>query len=164
MPTGCGPLSNEINSKSSKRTFYSFSHSGFQAILPLSEMTLQALKKTKRRKERYSVPPPPFSWQRASPLQSTFTKKLIDGLFSHSLPKGFAHLKLPMTKKTMATAKDRAIKGLWPELPQGSNAKDVGDGVVVVDLEAGRGEAPNNNRITVKVLLTSRISPRFVTE
>ena len=163
MPTGCGPLSNEINSKSSKRTFYSFSHSRFQAIL-LSKMTLQALKKTKRRKERYSAPPPPFSWQRASPLLSLFSKNLIDGLFSHSLPKGFDHLKLPMTKKTMATAKDRAIKGLWPELPQGSNAKEVQVVDVPADSEAGRGEAPNKNRIAANLLLTSRISPRFVTE
>ena len=163
MPTGCDPLSNEINSKPSKRTFYSFSHSGFQTIL-LSEMTLQALKKTKRRKERYSAPLPPFSWQRASPLLSLFSKNLIDGLFSHSLPKGFAHLKLPMTKKTMATAKDRAIKGLWPELPQGSNAKVVEVEAAAEDCEAGQGEAPNNNRTTNTPLLTSRKSHRFVTE
>ena len=66
----------------------------------------------------------------------------------------------------MATAKGQAIKGLWPELPQGSNAKFVvaGAAAVAADSEADEGEAPNNNMTAANLLLTSRKSQRFVTE
>lgn len=91
--------------------------------------------------------------------QNLKTASLLRYLRIHAAQAKRAQDRFPMAKLPRQVAKD------LNELPQGRNTNE-GAGVIVVgvDKEAIRGEAPNQQLITIKLFLTVYICKRFITE